>query len=161
MVGKEIEIFETNDGFNVRFTDEKFKQSRHSEIELGSPDIEGRVSDLELKIKQISSILANKESFQPCPQIPRNTERKPHESTLLYRSGSNLVSQNTSRARGLVGYDVALTPLNCQNNDSASLSQITLQYTLDELDYYIETRIQGLAKKSQYWDLGESPLILV
>ena len=94
---------------DVRFTDEKFKQRRHSEIELGSPDIEERLSNLERQFQRITSILANRESIISCPPTPQDIDGKPHESTLLYRSGSNLVSQNTSRARGLVGYDVALT----------------------------------------------------
>ena len=85
--GKDSGSYETEDGFTVRFTDEKFKQCRHSEKELKSLDIEGRVSDLEQKIEQISSILRNKEPIPPNIDLSQNAEEKPHESTTLIPAG--------------------------------------------------------------------------
>ncbi len=131
LIGKEIEIFETEDGFTVRFTDEKFKQSRHSEIDLRSPDIKERLLDLEQKIQQISLILANGESIIPCLPIPQGIDGKPHESTSLLPAGSILVGNNVHRARGLVGYDVALTrrrsPVRIRPSPSSRINPIEFE----------------------------------
>jgi len=72
------------------------------------------------------------------------------QSTILIRDGSKLVGQLT-RARGLVGYDVALTRFSETPAGSENLSQISLVYTDKELDLFIQTRINGLSPKSQYW----------
>jgi hypothetical protein len=103
-----VEIFETDDGFSIRFVDEKFKQSRHSDEELRSSDTEDRLLNMDQKIQQMSLILAKVESIIPFLPIPQATETNPDESTRLIQPGSKLVGQLT-RARGLVGYDVALT----------------------------------------------------
>jgi hypothetical protein len=47
LIGKEIEIFETNNGFSVRFTDEKFKQPN-------TEDLETRLQLIEEKLEQLS-----------------------------------------------------------------------------------------------------------
>ena len=109
LIGKDIEIFSTEDGFTIKFIDEKFKQTRLPDKERKSPNIEERLLNLEQKIEQITSILVNKESFNLCPTIPQNIEGKTQESTLLIPTESILVGNNVPRARGLVGYDVALT----------------------------------------------------
>ena len=109
LIGKAIEIFSTEDGFTVKFTGEEFKQSRPLDLEHRSPDIEERLSILERQFQQIASYLISESPIPSVMNIPQNTECNSDESTLLIPARSKLVSHNIRRARGLVGYDVALT----------------------------------------------------
>ena len=87
--------------------------------------------DLEQKIQQISLILANGESIIPCLPIPQGIDGKPHESTSLLPAGSILVGNNVHRARGLVGYDVALTrrrsPVRIRPSPSSRINPIEFE----------------------------------
>ena len=71
LIGKDIEIFETNDGFNVRFTDEKFKQK--------SSDLETRIQIIEDKIEQLTKY-ASKDEWA---RRDSNTRSSPCEGDVI------------------------------------------------------------------------------
>ena len=108
LIGKEIEILEVEDGFFLKFVNAEFKRGNFPNKENPSSDIEERVLILERKIEQISSISGNGVPIKPCSDDPSNNEREGYQTTTLLAEETKLVNQPL-RARGLVGYDVALT----------------------------------------------------
>ena len=107
LIGREVEILQTDDGFHIRFVDEEFKQDQTVTEVQSSSSVEKRLSNLERKFKQISSILKSK------PKTPFNDistdPPHPQTSTSNINTGRVEISKPDGWARGLVGYDVALT----------------------------------------------------